>query len=584
MQGSASKSYLVNSNVSSISFTVTVNNSTTNTIGSPNPTPDSYGISVQAVSGGAVVSSNSYSSMTAHGAEPREVALNYSGNVDQVNVVLTGIDRGFWGGNFGPIMCSPALSTVTFVAPAPEPTQTETPTPQASPSPTPTDGATATTSPTPEPSLSPSATPEPSPTVTETPTASSSPSPEPSTEQTQSPEPTPTPQPSLPPSPTFPENSIRGIIEEGGILQLVAPITKVFTSIFFASYGTPTDYQVDPACHAESSLQKVFEFVVGRQLAEIAADNGVFGDPCGGTYKRLAVVAVYGDSITAPSTSDSATVVSPSPSPSPSVTSSPEPSPSPSPEASPISSPEPSRTPEPAPQPQITPLPTPLPSATPEPSPSPTPTEPPAPEPEPSPEPSPDSPSPTPSPEATPEPSPTPSPEETPTPQPSPTPSPEPSSSASPEPEPKPTDNASEPPVVEDKPTTAEEKAEVGLALVAALAPGEALSAAEIKEAGISYEDLPPATPVEVRTDAEGNPVIITAEVADALTLVENPAELVGALFSDPAKALLALGSLGADMSPEEREDAQKAVVAAVVVGQLATGAATSVATQRRVG
>ena len=108
------------------------------------------------------------------------------------------------------------------------------------------------------------------------------------------------------------------------------------------------------------------------------------------------------------------------------------------------------------------------------------------------------------------------------------------------------------------------------------------MSAAEIKEAGISYEDLPPATPVEVRTDAEGNPVVITAEVADALTLVESPAELVGALFTDPAKALLALGSLGADMSPEEREDAQKAVVAAVVVGQLATGAATSISTQRR--
>ena len=123
----------------------------------------------------------------------------------------------------------------------------------------------------------------------------------------------------------------------------------------------------------------------------------------------------------------------------------------------------------------------------------------------------------------------------------------------------------------------------MGLALVAALAPGEALSAQAIKEAGIAYADLPPATPVEVREDANGNPVVITAEVADALTLVESPAELVGALFSDPAKALLALGSLGADMSPQERQDAQKAVVAAVVVGQLATGAASGVATQRRV-
>jgi hypothetical protein len=185
----------------------------------------------------------------------------------------------------------------------------------------------------------------------------------------------------------------------------------------------------------------------------------------------------------------------------------------------------------------------------------------------------------------TPEPSPTPSPEETPTPEPSPTPEPEPSSSAEPEPEPTPTDSASEPPVVEpeENPTTDEEKAAVGLALVAALDPGEVLSAADIKEAGISYADLPAETPVEVREDANGNPVVITAEVADALTLIENPSELVGALFSDPSKALLALGSLGADMSTEEREDAQKAVVAAVVVGQLASSAAAGVAmTQRR--
>ena len=81
---------------------------------------------------------------------------------------------------------------------------------------------------------------------------------------------------------------------------------------------------------------------------------------------------------------------------------------------------------------------------------------------------------------------------------------------------------------------------------------------------------VPPATPVDVRTDENGNAVIITAEVAAALEVLQNPAELLGAVFEDPGQVLLALGSIGADMSPEEREEATKMVVATVV----ATGAA----------
>jgi len=131
---------------------------------------------------------------------------------------------------------------------------------------------------------------------------------------------------------------------------------------------------------------------------------------------------------------------------------------------------------------------------------------------------------------------------------------------------------------------TAEEKAVVVDALVSDLAPGEALSAEGIAEAGVTFEDLPPETPVELRTDEEGNAVIITAEVAAALVLLENPAELLGELFSDPGQVLLALGSIGADMSPQEREESQKTIVAAVIVGQIATvaavGAATSAASQ----
>ena len=117
---------------------------------------------------------------------------------------------------------------------------------------------------------------------------------------------------------------------------------------------------------------------------------------------------------------------------------------------------------------------------------------------------------------------------------------------------------------------TTEEKAAVVEALVSSLAPGEALSATDMKAAGLTYSDLPPATPVDVRTDENGNPVIIEAEVAAALTVLESPSELIGAIFDDPTQVLLALGSIGADMSPQEREEATKMVVATVV----ATGAA----------
>ena len=104
-------------------------------------------------------------------------------------------------------------------------------------------------------------------------------------------------------------------------------------------------------------------------------------------------------------------------------------------------------------------------------------------------------------------------------------------------------------------------------ALIEAAVDG-VVSGEAMKEAGLTYEDLPPATPVDVRTDENGNAVVITAEVAAALELVSNPAELVSAIFSDPGQALLALASLGADMSPEEREEAEKMVVTVVVAGQ----------------
>jgi len=125
---------------------------------------------------------------------------------------------------------------------------------------------------------------------------------------------------------------------------------------------------------------------------------------------------------------------------------------------------------------------------------------------------------------------------------------------------------------------TSEEKEIVAEALIAALAPGEAVSAQDMQDAGLDYKDLPPTTPVDVRTDENGNAVVITAEVAAQIELVQDPAALLATAFTDPGAALAALGSIGADMSPTEREEATKMVVATVVAAGAAMNAATTAA------
>jgi hypothetical protein len=247
---------------------------------------------------------------------------------------------------------------------------------------------------------------------------------------------------------------------------------------------------------------------------------------------------------------------------------------------------------------------------------------PPAVEPEPTPEPE-SEPEPTPEPEPNPSPEPFPTPDETPIPEPEPElePSePEPIPAATPEPEPEPEaietpDEAPEPeseiaepllPIEEDSLESSdnpseeleniladgevtadevasiidlvnadgklseEEKEIVATAIIAQFA-GEPVPAAALLAGGITYADLPPETPVETRLSESGEPIVITAEVADALQLVENPAALVGAIFSDPAKALMAISNIGADMSPVERKESQQVVVASIIVATIAT-------------
>lgn len=99
--------------------------------------------------------------------------------------------------------------------------------------------------------------------------------------------------------------------------------------------------------------------------------------------------------------------------------------------------------------------------------------------------------------------------------------------------------------------------------------PSEFPSPAPVSINSVDVATLAPETPVELE-----NGVILTAEVVVALQLLENPAELLGAIFSNPGQALMALGNIGADMSPEVREKSEKVVISAIIAGGIATQAA----------
>lgn len=180
--------------------------------------------------------------------------------------------------------------------------------------------------------------------------------------------------------------------------------------------------------------------------------------------------------------------------------------------------------------------------------------DPPAPAPDPIPEPEPEpvvdpipEPVEDPSPEPEPEPDPIPEPEPQPDPELEPVPEPEPEVVPEPSPEPELIpEPAPEPPVVDDEPVNIND---------------------------VDLTSVAPSTPIML-----DNGVVLTAEVVVALQLLENPVELLSELFSDPGEVLTALSNIGADMSPEVRERSEDVVVAAVIVGNIATQAAATAA------
>lgn len=91
------------------------------------------------------------------------------------------------------------------------------------------------------------------------------------------------------------EGILRATANEGYALTLTAPAGAVITGINFASYGTPNVVNgqfVQSGCHSPFSMNRL-SAAIGQNSFSIAAVNGIFGDPCPGTYKRLYVEATY---------------------------------------------------------------------------------------------------------------------------------------------------------------------------------------------------------------------------------------------------------------------------------------------------
>jgi len=146
----------------------------------------------------------------------------------------------------------------------------------------------------------------------------------------------------------------------------------------------------------------------------------------------------------------------------------------------------------------------------------------------------------------------------------------------------------------EDGTLTESEKDLIADALIES-ADGGAISAQDIEASGLEFKDLPPQTPVDIRTDENGNAVVIVAAVASALQNLESPAALIGGIANcinppgpedpnyDPdapkCEIFTALSNIGADMSDEEREESTEMMVATVVAAGAAINAVAAAGT-----
>jgi hypothetical protein len=133
---------------------------------------------------------------------------------------------------------------------------------------------------------------------------------------------------------------------------------------------------------------------------------------------------------------------------------------------------------------------------------------------------------------------------------------------------------AEEPPVEAEEPPDVEEEAPVlveepPIEAEEPPAEEEAPPVEEVVQANeVELETLAPETPVQL-----DNGVVLEAGTVVALQLLENPAELISAIFDNPAEVLTALSNIGADMSEEERTASENTIIASVIAGQAAINA-----------
>ncbi len=79
-------------------------------------------------------------------------------------------------------------------------------------------------------------------------------------------------------------------VAENQPLMLACPVGQTIDAITFASYGTPggtCGAFTLGTCNATNSVSIVTAACAGQQSCTVMATNGVFGDPCSGTVKRL---------------------------------------------------------------------------------------------------------------------------------------------------------------------------------------------------------------------------------------------------------------------------------------------------------
>lgn len=87
---------------------------------------------------------------------------------------------------------------------------------------------------------------------------------------------------------------IGGLFAENAGMRPACPAGMVVASVDFASYGLPNgwfpNYYSSWWCASGSSQSVVERDCLGQNSCDLTAQNGQFGDPCYGTFKRLAVV------------------------------------------------------------------------------------------------------------------------------------------------------------------------------------------------------------------------------------------------------------------------------------------------------